>query len=313
MDGKLKRIPERVVDLEKQLEDWIEDDPSLLQAGLVIVGRQLQLEGGRLDLLALDPQGQWVVIEIKKGEVRRETIAQVLDYASCLDNISAEDLRTLLSDYLTNQKKNIDELLEERGASEAIETGQRRIALIVVGTGRSVGLDRIGNYLASRHNLPISIVSFDIFADGNREILAREIKEPEAIRPSQTNGPDGTMEQVVRLAESAGTAKSIHACINKAKEIGLYPRAWKTSIMFAPSANRTRALFTIWATPQKDKMRLWVGGEVFTEFYAVSISSVRALLGAEGHRYMTDQEVEEFLEGLEKLLKPAIAADTESS
>ena len=40
---------------ERHLEEWIEKDPALLQGGLAIVGRQIVLEGGRLDLLALDP------------------------------------------------------------------------------------------------------------------------------------------------------------------------------------------------------------------------------------------------------------------
>jgi len=306
VDGKLRRIPERAVDLERQLEEWIEDDPSLLQAGLVIVGRQLPLEGGRLDLLAIDPQGQWVVIEIKRGAIRRETIAQVLDYASCLNDMSPEDLKSLLSDYLSKRRKNLEALLEERDASDAMDPGQRRIGLIVVGVGRSAGLDRMGNYLASKYSVPISIISFDVFADGDKEILAREITEPEAFRPSQTDRLGGTIEQVIMRAEIAGTSRSIRACIDKARDLGLYPHAWKTSIMFAPSTNRTRALFTIWAVPQKEKIKLWVGGEVFTEFYDVTLSETNARLGAEGWRSMTDHEVEAFLAGLEELLNPVI-------
>ena len=44
------RLQHGRVDLEEQLERWIEQDPELLQAGLTIVGRQVNLEGGRLDL-----------------------------------------------------------------------------------------------------------------------------------------------------------------------------------------------------------------------------------------------------------------------
>ena len=62
--------------LERHLEDWIESDPNLLQPGLQIVGRQLQVIGGKLDLLGLDPNGRLVVIEIKQGSVHREAIAQ---------------------------------------------------------------------------------------------------------------------------------------------------------------------------------------------------------------------------------------------
>jgi len=34
------------IGLEKNLEAWIERDPSLLQIGLEIVGRQVRVEGG---------------------------------------------------------------------------------------------------------------------------------------------------------------------------------------------------------------------------------------------------------------------------
>ena len=34
------RVKESNLALEKQLEDWIENDPSLLQSGLTVIGRQ---------------------------------------------------------------------------------------------------------------------------------------------------------------------------------------------------------------------------------------------------------------------------------
>jgi RecB family endonuclease NucS len=64
---KISKLRESTVGIEKNLEIWIEEDPSLVQSGLTIVSRQLNVEGGRLDLLALDPQGRWVVIEVKAG------------------------------------------------------------------------------------------------------------------------------------------------------------------------------------------------------------------------------------------------------
>ena len=64
------KIRESQVNIEKDLEDWIEANPSLIRSDLKIVARQLLVEGGYLDLLALDPQGRWVVVEIKRGELR---------------------------------------------------------------------------------------------------------------------------------------------------------------------------------------------------------------------------------------------------
>jgi len=46
--GKPKKIRDSGIDLEKHLEDWIESDPELLQAGLEIVGRQLNRNWGHI-------------------------------------------------------------------------------------------------------------------------------------------------------------------------------------------------------------------------------------------------------------------------
>jgi RecB family endonuclease NucS len=81
LDAGPERLQHAEVSVERDLEDWIEHDPSLLERGLVIVGRQIRLEGGPLDLLALDQQGRWVLIEMKRERLRREVIAQAIDYA----------------------------------------------------------------------------------------------------------------------------------------------------------------------------------------------------------------------------------------
>jgi len=96
--GRPVRTQPSGVQLERDLEDWIENDPELVGQGLQIVARQLHLEAGRLDLLAVDPVGRWVVIEIKAGRLHRETIAQALDYASSLAATPEERLRTAIGE-----------------------------------------------------------------------------------------------------------------------------------------------------------------------------------------------------------------------
>ena len=54
--------------LEENLEDWVITDPSLLGEPLLIIGRQVMIPEvrDRLDVLALDPQGNAVVVELKR-------------------------------------------------------------------------------------------------------------------------------------------------------------------------------------------------------------------------------------------------------
>src|SRR5690606_27782475 len=98
--------------LESQLEDWIEQDPSLLSPGLHIVGRQVKVEAGRLDLLGLDPAGNWIIVEIKRGDVRRETITQAIDYAACIHEMSDTELQIHVDDYLKVHGSNLKQFLQ---------------------------------------------------------------------------------------------------------------------------------------------------------------------------------------------------------
>ena len=77
-----KRIRRSHFGLEKWLEDWIANDVTLIGEGLTLIGRQISIDDGRLDLLALDSQDRWVVIEIKPGMLYSDALHQALYYAS---------------------------------------------------------------------------------------------------------------------------------------------------------------------------------------------------------------------------------------
>lgn len=157
------KIQESSVDLEKYIEGWIETNPDLLQLGLTIIGRQIKVEGGIIDLLAMDSIGRLVVIEVIRGMLRRETIAQIIDYASSVAIMSKEELCKVVDDYLVQHGKSLQKLLEEREAQEVFDSEPRELLLFVVGTGKAPGLERIVTYLSDKFQMPISLVSYDVF------------------------------------------------------------------------------------------------------------------------------------------------------
>lgn len=295
----LQKVEPSTVDLEAKLESWIETDPSLLQSGLTIVGRQVTLDANRLDLLGLDIQGGWVVIEIKRGTLRRDSIAQALDYASQIDRLPAEQLRQIADGYLRARGQSIDALLAQRHVTLDEE---REVSIFIVGTGTDPALDRIVQYLDG-YELPITVVSFGVFAlpDGT-QILVREVADSEQpSRPPSPSRAGVTVEDVARLADSAGTGNLFRQFLPVAADLGLYARPWKSSVMFTPPSKHNRTLFTVWAQPEKGLLSTYIGVKPFSEFFGVPAEEVVRHLGEEGFRRLGEPEVQAFLRGLKDL------------
>lgn len=300
--GSLSRVPTGHLDLEKHLEDWIVEDPALLRSGVIIVGRQIALECGPLDLLGLDPQGRWVVVEIKRGSVDRKTVAQVVDYAACIAELSADELRAKIAPYLESKQLDIDELLEQRGATEGLDPQQRELLLFVVGTDKSPGLERVIRFLAGTHSMPISVVMLDVFQlDAGRLLLAREVTEEESASLPDRPSSIVTAASVMALAKKYGTDEQLRRAMKLAERMGLRLRPWKTSLMFTPPSNGTRMLFTLWAKPERKGLKAYVGVEPFHEFFSLEPKHVEKLIGPEGWRVMNTSEYNRFLKGLESL------------
>src|SRR5688572_18847033 len=87
-DSKPKRVEPGKIPLEELLEDWIDADIDIATDDALIIGRQIQTAyGTKLDLLAIDAQGNLVVIELKRGQTLRETVAQGLEYAAWVSTV----------------------------------------------------------------------------------------------------------------------------------------------------------------------------------------------------------------------------------
>ncbi len=297
------RLAESLVDLERYLEDWIEAHPSMLQAGLEIIGRQFALDAGRLDLLALDPQGRLCAIEIKRGAVSRETVAQAMDYAACLKMIEVADLQAKADVYLGPRGKSLATMLADRHAASALDFRERQVLICVVGVGTSPDLERVATFLA-QYEVPLTVVSYDAFrTQDGRRILCREVTDAEALGPRAAASAASTLETLVRQAEASGIGRGFRALVDAGQAASLYPRTFKTCVMFAPPARKTRALFTVWSQPRPTDglLQAWVGGSVFSEFYALPEASVASHLGPDGWRYLNQPEAEKFAAALRAL------------
>ena len=92
--------------LERDLEDWIENNPSIIGERLLIFGRQVQIPevNDRIDLLALDTNGKVVIIELKRGKLKHPVDIQSLRYASYVSRFDRVRIRIKKDFELTNDK-----------------------------------------------------------------------------------------------------------------------------------------------------------------------------------------------------------------
>lgn len=91
---------------EADLETWLKNNLEVLTGGepLVLIGDQVSTPlNGTLDLLALDADGNVVVVELKREKPPRDAIAQALEYAAWAAGQSPEDLITRADSYLFPQ------------------------------------------------------------------------------------------------------------------------------------------------------------------------------------------------------------------
>jgi hypothetical protein len=172
VDGRsLKSLTKRKLDQEQRLEDWVAADPGLLGLAIVIIGRQVQTTfGGRIDLLGINQDGDLAVIELKRDKTPRDIIAQVLDYASWVDELGHEDIGQIAAGYLG---KSLSETFKEHFDSPMPDTINSTHQMVIVAAELDDASERIAQYLASRHSVNINVVFFNVFDHEGKELLAR--------------------------------------------------------------------------------------------------------------------------------------------
>jgi hypothetical protein len=104
---KLVEVDKSRPDREQRLEDWIVNDPMLLDMEILLIGRQVitPYHNNKIDLLAMDGEANLVIIELKRDRTAREVVAQTLDYASWVKSLSYQEIDAIAHDFLGKDLK----------------------------------------------------------------------------------------------------------------------------------------------------------------------------------------------------------------
>ena len=196
--------------LEENLEDWIVSEPSLLAEPLLVIGRQVMIPDvkDRLDILALDPQGNAVVVELKLGALKDPVDMQALRYASYISRWRFDDFENqarIHAGEVSDRDFNFNDLYERFCAEAGIDdvpdlNAEQR--LILVGSGIKDKLGSVALWLLE-HNIDIKVIEVQAYREGNSLLVQPQVIIPLPVSKFSDTGRVGT-EDVSRPWRTAG-------------------------------------------------------------------------------------------------------------
>jgi hypothetical protein len=202
---------------EKSLQELVASAPDLLPLSgsprIVVLGREVLLGSGYVDVLAIEPNGRPVVIEVKlrnNTESRRAVVAQILAYAAALHGSTPDEFerrtlarqlagRSLLDVVREGAQAEVADAADFRQTLDAAlqESGFRLVLVLDQAPQELVKL--VGYLETVTHGLVIDLVtvtSYDVA--GNRVVV------PQRVEPERPLRPEASSDSTVATASRAG-------------------------------------------------------------------------------------------------------------
>lgn len=242
--------------LESRLEDWIDQDATILGAGLMIIGRQVSTDFGTyIDLLGLNADGDLVIIELKRDQTLRETVAQALEYAAWCSQLGYDDVVRLASAHFRTER----EFRERYGRTfdqELPETLNQAQQGLLVAPEIADSTRAVIEYLSETYSVPINAATFSLFPVNGRSVLVRQsiLPEEEAARrrpASAKSRPAATIEELLERAEANGVrpiAEKLWALHPHFVAPWRYANAWGFAQRDRTQPSRTISVMSVFPT-----------------------------------------------------------------
>jgi hypothetical protein len=209
-EGGLNEIRRASLDFEERLQDWLARDISILDPGLLVIGREVETAfGGFIDLLCMDAVGDLVVIELKRDKTPRSITAQALDYGSWITDLSNDRVTAIAESYLGD--KGFEQAFRDRFETDIPETLNGEHRLLIVGSQIDASSERIITYLSDRHGVDINAATFQYFQEPDgAEFVGRvflidpsEVKLSRKTKGTSKRRPNLTYDELLGLAEES--------------------------------------------------------------------------------------------------------------
>jgi predicted transport protein len=173
---------------EKAMEQWLADNPFavLPDEERVLVISQERAFQNLVDILAVDQEGNLVVVEVKRGQAPGDVVAQALEYASDVAGWDYAELNRRAVEYFVRRGLGYDSLLgaflEVFGVAPgdfAESQFNRDQRVYVVGESIDPKIERAARWLA-RRGVEIGCVSYGCYQTEDGELF---LDFEETVRP----------------------------------------------------------------------------------------------------------------------------------
>ena len=197
--------------MEARLEGWIRDDIGLVNDDLLVIGQQVRTTyGGIIDLLAVDAAANLVILELKRDRTPREVVAQALDYASWVQNLTPEVVQKLASDFF-GADKTFEQAFTDKFDDALPEIINGRHRIYIVASSLNPSTERIIEYLSEIHGIDINAATFAYFKapDGSEMVgrsmlLNEDVVETRAVTGGVKRWRAATEEELLGIAVQNG-------------------------------------------------------------------------------------------------------------
>jgi hypothetical protein len=298
----------------------------VLASDLLVIGRQVDTDfGGCIDLLCMDGEGDLVIVELKRDKTPREVTAQILEYASWVEDLSGDRVFGVAEKHL-GPNRTLDQAFTEKFRHELPDTINSDHRMIIVAHEIDSSSERIIRYLSEKYGVNINAATFDYFRSPNgAEFLSRIFllgpSEVSKTRGGSKKRPNLTLEELQQIAQENGVAGAYAMIVDRLT--ALFDRhTTRSSIVFTGDfAGSKRAVISLVpaesssASGLRFQIYLWR----FCKLFNVSEQDVTTLLpekrepwqlwgtaggpewGGLAGFFPSEQEVKRLVEGVAKL------------
>ena len=170
----------QVID-ETIIEDAIDRNIDILDPNWLVIGRQVYTdEGKKIDLLCMEPDGDLVVVELKRDMTPREVTAQTIDYASSVSKFTLDKIIQVYGNYVEKHPgipQTLKEAYEKRFNNKFVleeeDMINSKVKMVIVASQMDSSTERIINYLRDEYGVLINILFFNVYKCNGEDILGR--------------------------------------------------------------------------------------------------------------------------------------------